>query len=90
VGWGCDESEEWELGTYRVVILIDGVEIGEGFFIMTDSVELPPPPPTVVPATTSAEPPPGNGQRQRERSSLSVIWDALAWCVKKLAGSGSA
>jgi hypothetical protein len=88
VGWGCDETEEWELGTYRVAILIDGVEIGEGSFTMTDSVELPSPP--LVPSTTSAEPQPVSGWRQRERSSLSVIWDALAWYVKKLAGSGSA
>jgi hypothetical protein len=88
VRWWCEEPDTWELGTYRIAILIDGVEIGAGSFTMTDSVELPSPP--LVPSTTSAEPQPVSGRRQRERSSLSVIWDALAWYVKKLAGSGSA
>ena len=67
--------------TERGAILIDGVEIGEGSFTMTDAVELLPSPP-LVPSTTSAEPPPRNGQR--ERSALSVIWDAL---VRYVTGS---
>jgi Putative bacterial sensory transduction regulator len=41
--WGFDEPGTWELGTYRVAILIDGVEIGEGSFTIADAEAFPPP-----------------------------------------------